>query len=372
MRALPDFLLTLRFLPMAALAVVITGALDAAPVTVGSPPGGYYALHLKGGSDNYVALPLLRPAVATGEITGVQPNRVVVAGAGWASGVYAKNDAAPQGAWYAEFLSGPLKGVFYQILTNSEDTLVLDTEGDDLTAHPAGALGFGDIVRIRPAWTVGGVFGVNDATIVLDPQLSPLSQADSVLLMNNETTGINKAPNQELAYVQGVGWRRAGNSSLDVTGQPLAVGEPIVVRRRAAQDLTLLVVGAPVTEETKVYVPGGDGASANDAYTTLLHTEPVSLNDSGLHNPADPTGSVIRDSLSSLAPTDLLLGWSEGTGFNLAPDQVFYFLRNQGWRQVGSSSTTVGADYLLQPGRAYVVRKDKAHPGVDWPQTPQP
>jgi hypothetical protein len=47
-----------------------------------------------------------------------------------------------------------------------------------------------------------------------------------------------------------------------------------------------------------------------------------------------------------------------------------FYVTGQGWRELGSDSTTVGADMLLDPGKLYLLRKQPDSPSRDWVQTP--
>jgi len=338
-----------------------------------SPPAGYFALEINGGSDNHVSLPLFRAASTHAKVTAVAPDRIICAASKLTPNRFAAAtalDGSPRGAFYAEFTSGRLKGVSYRVLGNSADTIVLETKGDDLTAHPSGALAFGDTIRIRPAWTIAAIFGATDDEVVIEKQPDPSVIGDSVLLYDQAGLGTNKAPNREFFYVAGQGWRAREEGTADMAEQPLRKGEPFLVRRNHAEDVNVVVVGVPLREQAVVFVQGASATVANDSYVSLVHTEPVSLNESGLVNAATPARSIVQESPSLLRRTDLVLEWTKGqAGFHRAPDRIYYYLAGAGWRQAGSASTTVGHDASLVPGRAYVVRKWIGNAGNNWVQS---
>ncbi|MDB6172915.1 MAG: hypothetical protein JWL59_2226 [Chthoniobacteraceae bacterium] len=337
-----------------------------------SPPAGYFAVELNGASDNHVSVPLFRAATTYAKVTAVQPNQIICAAAGFTPRRFATGigpGGVPQGAYHVEFTSGHLKGVSYRILDNSGDGIVVETEGDDLTAHPLGALAFGDTVRIRPAWTVGSLFGNNEDEVIIEKQPNDFVIKDSVLLYDQDRVGTNKAPSREFFYVEGEGWRVRGGGVIDMGEQPIGAGEPFLVRRKGMEALSMIVVGVPLREQAVVFVQGASATQSNDFYVALAQAEPVRLNASGLVDAVTPSQSVVQSSPSILRRTDLLLEWANGqAGFNRAPARIYYYLAGQGWRQAGSASTTVGNDVILEPGRAYIIRKAIGNPGKDWVQ----
>jgi uncharacterized protein (TIGR02597 family) len=334
-----------------------------------TPAAGYFLLNIRGNSDSYVSFPLVQRVASVGKISGVRSNQIVVGSKIWEPGHFRAVAAqATEPPYYAEFASGALRGVRYRVLDNSDDTLVLDTEGDDLTAHPLGAVGFNDIVRLRPLWTVGGVFGSSESDLKLDPKPNPMIPADAVILPDNTEIGQNKAPNMELAFVRGTGWRSSDDLDNDQQHRPFEPTSPMIIRRRNPAGVTLVLLGRVLTGPQAAYVVGGNGLIGNDAYVSLVTPEPVSLSTAGLADPANPTASVIRGSNSILLRGDELLSFGAGTGFNLSPERSFFYLNNTGWREFGTDNGDVGSGFFLEPGKAYIVRKRASNPGVDWIQ----
>lgn len=356
------------------LAIIAVGAaLANAPLAQGdstsyTPAGGYFTMNVQGGTDNHVSLPLMEKAVAFGSISDVSQDKVTARTKNWTDGGFRYVAGSQNATYYAEFASGALAGVRYRILDNTEDTLLLDTQGDDLTAHRLGAVNFGDVVRIRPLWTVGKVFGATESEVVLTPKPNALIPGDSVLLYDDQSVGQNKAPNTEIAFVHGLGWRVTGDLSTDQTFRAFEPGQPLIVRRRSSQSVNVAIVGYALTGAQSMYVQGGDGTSANDAYVSVLFPEAVTLNNSGLYNVASPSTSVVLSSSNSLIPGDQLLAYGNDTGFNSAPVRAFFYLNGAGWREVGNASVTTGDDFALQPGQAYIIRKRANHLGCDWVQ----
>ena len=126
---------------------------------------------------------------------------------------------------------------------------------------PCGAVAFNDTIRLRPLWTVGKIFGSTESEIVLDPKPNALVPGDSVILPNNEKVGQNKAPEVELSFVHSLGWRLTGDIDTDQVHLAFEHATPLIVRRRSATALGLVIVGDVLSSPQAVYVAGGDGAS---------------------------------------------------------------------------------------------------------------
>jgi uncharacterized protein (TIGR02597 family) len=325
--------------------------------------GGSTTLVIKGAADSRLSLPYQHPRIDGGSITGVTANQLVVQGKAWTPDQYVRTAAGVGRTCYALFLDGPLQGVFYKILSNNGDTLVLDTEGDNLTAHPLGAIAFGNRVDIIPYWTVADVFGGTESTVILAPRVSPLFPTDDLLLYDNNSQGLNKAPVATIYYRKNQGWRSVaapGDSSAHTILPP---GFVFVVRRRAAAPLELVNYGVYYRQRRAVYVAGGE-TSGNDQFVSLLLPEPMTLAESNLAN------AVVQPSSSPLIRADEVLVWRVAApGFNSAPDTTLYFRPSVGWLKVGDN-TPISDSFTLAPGEAIIIRKKASSPSADWLQFP--
>lgn len=347
-------------LPVCGLAALLTAGSACAQSS-----GGSTSLLIKGAADTRLSLPYQRPHTDAGTVSGVTAKTVKLQGKAWSIDQFTYKPGEQPETYYGLFLDGPLTGVFYKILSNSPDTLVFDTEGDDLTAHPLGAIAFGNRLHIIPYWRVADVFGDTDATVLLAPRTSPLFPADDLMLYNNSAPGVNKAPNRTLYYRKGAGWRSVDdplNSSADTILPP---GSVFAVRRREDTDLELVNFGVFHKQRRAVYVAGGETAG-NDQFVSLILPEPITLAESSL------AGGVVKPSSSPLIRADEVLVWrAPVSGFNNAPDTTLYYRQGFGWFKVGDS-TPLDNTFTLAPGEAIIVRRKPGSPAADWLQTPPP
>ena len=333
-----------------------------------TPPAGYFAIPIKARSDNHISLPLVQKAAGFGTVSSAGRDRLTISAKNWAPGQFRRRAGADKASYVAEFVTGPLRGISYDILDNNSDTVVLDTQGDDITRHPRGSIGFGDVVRLRPLWTAASVFGDNESNLQIAPRRNALVSGDAVILPDNTGTGVNKGPAAQLAFIRGSGWRSTtGDRTTDRADFAFVPGQPMNVRRLATEDTSVLTIGHVAGGRQAVYLPDG-GTSGNDISVGLLGTESVTLAQSGLVDSASPQLSAFRSSGSTVFRADELMSYGGGSGFNQTPARSFYHLAGAGWREVGSSSSSVGSSVTLEPGRAYLLRKKAGSPGGDWIQ----
>lgn len=339
---------------------------------------GYFKLQAAASSDNKLSIPLNRPAVAYGFVSDIDSGSITISlvdpnsdggpvSPGWDNSQF-KYDlgASPAQAetYYVEFTSGPIDrsyefcGVRYRITDNTDDTLSLDTEGDDLTAQ---TLAVGDTIVIRPYWRIKDVFEYGGSPLI--GAVSDIDDAlDDILLPNYTTQAFNKAPNRTLRYVTGSGWRMFPDPDTDQSNVILPPNYAFILRRRTASALTVPVVGNVPPYRSVTFVSGG--TSGNDTYLSLHYPLPISLEDSGLHLDSP----VVRDSSDPDNPIDRLMGFSAPSGYNQAPSLLYYFYESNGWR-LFPDDTTPKDSTLLQAGTAYVLRRyAEVFPstGVDW------
>lgn len=345
-----------------------------------SDPVGFHVLSIRGASDNVLSVPMERLPVFAGTVQSATATTLTVAAGhsqggapvspAWNSDQFVFNAAAGQPQTFlVEFASGQLKGVFYKIIGNGSNTLTLETEGDDITAHPPlGGVAASDSLRIRPYSRIRDVFEVNGVPVI-EARPNAFTPRDDILIPSSLSIGMNKAPSLTIYYLEGQGWRAAGQGTTDFSDYPLNPNEGLILRRRNPANLSIMSAGAASVIRAVSFVPGGDGTSPNDSYVSLRHPVPVTLDQSGLRS-VDQTNSVIKDSTSDFARQDELLAFDpNATGFNVAPSITYYYRAGQGWKQVGNN-VLVGSSVTLQPATAYIVRKKAQNPGVDWVKDP--
>jgi uncharacterized protein (TIGR02597 family) len=334
-----------------------------------TPAVGYSELTARGASDSFVSIPLVQRSALIARISAVASSTVTLSATGVADGTYAPGSSA---VYYLQFVSGKLAGLSYEILNNQTGVFTLDTRGDDLTNHPLGTVNTGtsgDLVRIRPFWTVGAVFGTDPTQILLDPvaslNSSVYSGADAILLPDNVSVGTEKPSAKVIAYVTGSGWRERSAASTDASATVLWPGVPFTIRRQNPASVNILVVGYVSPDPFVQGLPAMDDGADMDFAASLAFPLSTALSASGLSSGNLP---VIMPSIGDLQLGDLVLDYpADREGFSLPPDKRFYVLITD-WFE-----TEAPADqYVLQPEVGYVLRFRGLHAARYWTQSPPP
>jgi uncharacterized protein (TIGR02597 family) len=331
-----------------------------------TPPAGYWKLTARGASDSMLSVPLVKRSALLARVTVVGQNSITLAADGIADGAYAPG---PRASWYAQFVSGYLEGLCYRVLGNVGGVFALATDGEDLRSHASGLIAAGDagdLVRIRPYWTVADVFGADDFTLQLDAvadlATGPYLASDAILLPDNSAAGTEKRP-LSVSYVADVGWRAAGSPSTDSAAQPLPPGVPFVVRRQRADPAEMVLVGYVPQEPFQVRLPSLALGEDRDVAVALAYPVDCKLADSGLFSTVESVAAITA-SPDALNVRDVLLEFDpERRGFALPAAHCFY-VAGTGWCE----SDAAADDHVLRSGAGYLLRLRGERAGRYWVQ----
>jgi len=343
--------LTFLSLSLALALPVLTQAQDTGTVS----PGGGTIVTITGNADNYISIPYPNNSYGTVRISAVGEAFVVLGG-----DLAAIKDLPfdAEGLYYAEFTTGDLAGVRYNIISLSSTTLFLETLGDDLRSHPAGTIELDDQIRIVRHWTLGEIFGNDDTNILLEPTASLFALKDLVFVPDNLQVGINKTP-RSFYYKAGQGWRTLQNPVTDQGNFKILPGQGLIVRRRVAEDTELVSFGNNRFFPFSVYVQGGDGSSGNDSLLSLQFPKPVTMLESGLADLQADGNPVVEPSPSILQIKDQVMLYEPGSDTPV----ILFYLASQGWRTMNGDDAD---GLLIKPGSAFYVRKGAQSLSTDW------
>jgi uncharacterized protein (TIGR02597 family) len=334
---------------------------------------GYQKMMLRGERDNPVSIPVLKDPVAMARIVSVSSSTVFVNGSVWVRDEFSFIPGIQNNTYVLEFISGDLRGVEYKVVGNTESALVLEVFEDDLTQHPRGVVRVGDLFQVRPLWGLGEVFGSTDDSAILEPLTSPpqpdrVNRGDGVLFPDQQRVGTDKKPLHTFHYMSGGGWRDP-ETLADHTFEPIPQGGALLVRKQSVQDGELVLLGEALRRPLISRIRG-DSERPNDHWIGISFAEPKTLDESGLAN------LVANVSALKLSPNpnelqDELMVWGDlRKGFDREASRTFIFLDGEGWKELGSESLTSGVDFHLEPGKAYLIRKQAGSPSADWTQKP--
>jgi uncharacterized protein (TIGR02597 family) len=330
----------------AIVAVMVPGACGQSAYT---DPVGVFKLAITAASSEEPSLeafsiPLHAIPDDRGRITGLTATSLTDTDKTWTVDEYART-VAGHPVYYVELTDGAAGARRYEIVSNTADTLTIDSAGiDDPVA--AGALA-GDAYVIVPFYRIRDLFG--------EPGNGKLqggdnaAEADNVLLWNG--TGYDT-----IFYSTFFGlntWKFAGGGpeANDVVIWP---GEGFFIRRRAESDLTISVGGAVPVGERLTPVQGGD-------YTFVGMEFPAGVTlDSSELLVADG-GPLTGGDGSDVA--DLVYAWN-GTGYDIYYFSTF-FGQNE-WKKAGGG---LSGSVTLEAGKGYFILELDETDVLDWPRT---
>lgn len=340
---------------------LLAGLVPAGAVTVATPPAGYFRLEAGGGRDNWLSLPLVRRSESVRRISAVGATSLTLGGSALTANAYAPGNS---GAYYVQFVNGNLAGLSYKIVSNTTSEVTLATLGDDLGSHALGAVvvgASGDLVRIRPYWTVADVFGRENAGLLLTP-LSALAtaiytEADALIFPDNQTIATEKLPASVVAYVSGQGWRRQGQPAVDVGASELPAGDPFVFRRQSGTAVSTFLVGYVSQEPGLVRLPALPAGGETDVFAGLFHPGQKRMADLGL------AGSI-EGSADAANARDLLLNPSDiRNGFSIPPARRLHLI-GSAWFEGETSAN----NQTLRSGTGFILRLRGERPVRYWRQ----
>ena len=344
-------------------AALLGGEARAAQVL--SPVAGGFRQTIPSASETWISVPLERRPVYTARVAGVLSDRLIIASdAMVALDPNAFDASAGQPRYYLRFCTGALAGLCYPVSSNSGTQIVLATSGDNLTAHPLGAISTSqDVIRVYPVWNIGTLLGATANEAVLTSTSAapgPVYLGGDVALLPDVTNAtINKAPAAQVAYVNGSGWRASDMSSgTDAASRPILPGQPLGIRRGTAVPLTFTRVGYVPTRPGVLRLPAVAAGGTFDLPFGLLQPGRLTLSAAGL-------STVLKVSASAHSPGDALLMPPDEKGMATpAGGRLQWTGSVTGWREGEAGA----GDVQLVSGQTYVLRFRGAPASQFWRQ----
>jgi uncharacterized protein (TIGR02597 family) len=312
-------------------------------------PVGFITLNVagtggtSGAAISFKGLGLTRLVEYQGIAESVTANTLVDNDASWTENQY--NGAA--GTYYVEIISGPGVGTTYDINTTTAATKKL-TLGQNLAPGITAPVSF----KIRKHWTIASVFGANNESGFQGG--SDVNAADQILIYNG--TGYDVYFYQQSAF--GTGWRNAANAAVDAGPIRIYPEDGVIVKRRQAAAVNVVLMGAVKTGQTSVPITPGTNIVSN------VYAAPMTLLSSGLYTGNNSTGVVGGADPNS---SDQVLIYN-GTGYDIYYYQLSAF--GNGWRSAANAGQDASATQI-PVGSSFVLKRVGAT-GFDWkaPQHP--
>lgn len=335
--------------------------------TAATPPAGFFKLGVRGATDTPLSLPLARRSALLAHVTAVGGTSLTLDFVGVPDGTYAPTAT---GGYYLQFTTGDLEGLTLGITAQTGGTVELAVAGITLTSHPLGAIATGasgDIVRLRPFWTVHDIFGATEPALLLDPTADHSGavyiESDAVLLPANAVAGGDQQPAAELAYVSGTGWRERGDAATDQAGAALPPGEGFTVRRHSVAPVEVVVVGYVPQERLVVTLPAVGAGGVHDVLVGAGAPVARPLSDSGLAASDATHGAITARADVAAAGDEVLEYGADRRGLGVPPERRFALLAS-GWVEAEAAAS----EHPLLPGTGYLLRLRGARDRRFWVQ----
>jgi len=242
---------------------------------------------------------------------------------------------------YVQVLNGPNAGATSDIVSNTDQQISI-TDNFDEIIDPGTT-----IVRIVPHWTLSTVFPGGAG---LGGGVSP-TLADTVTLY--PPTG---SATSYFFHTTSGQWRRGLSNESHAKIPP---GSGVMVTRKRAGDVPILVAGSVPTAPVEVEVGGGSAGATGGKMTLAANPHPadsVSLASSGLYTGNPLTG--VAGGVSPLtADTVTIYNPTNSTGVN-----YFYNTSANQWRRGLSNASSV----TIPQGSAVMVTRKSGRPGFSW------
>ena len=299
---------------------------------VETDPVGYITVTINGNGGSgdaftYMGVPLHAPVSGAGALDATPAaNSLTDTSQSWTADEHAGS--------YVMITSGVNEGVSATISSNTADTL---TTVEDLSSYLAGDESF----EIRPYTTLADVFGATNSA-GLDGG-STAGNADTVLIQSG--AGFDTYYYKDAGFLGGTGWRSSASPSIDESNKVIPYGTGIIVVRKQADDLDLVISGS---------VFGGDAIT------------PVET-DFNWKAPSIPVGLTLNALFGAENEAGLDGGSSAGNADNVvvptASGLTTYYYKNAGflggtgWRSSSSPSIDEGSTVFVQPGQMFLINR---------------
>lgn len=348
--------IAMKKLQISLLALSLTaGALQA---QVSTDPVGFTTISVAGNGGSgqpaytFATLGMYNAVAFQSTTTSVGGSSTLVdTSATWADNAY--NGASGQITYYVEITSGTGAGTTYDITGTTAATQSLTLSQPLLAGITSGAT-----YRIRPHWTLAGVFGATNQNGLTG---GTSTTADQVLVWNSSTQGYTTFY-YKTSGLGGTGWRSFSSPSVDASGTVLYPDDGFIIVRNQASATSLTITGSVKTGQSVIPVPAG--------YTLLgnVYATSMTLASSGLYTGSSSTG--VAGGTSTTA--DQILIWNPAsTGYD-----TYYYktsgLGGTGWRAFSSPSVDASNTPIPAGAAIFVNRIGGGGTGFNWvaPQHP--
>ena len=323
--------------------------------TVATDPVGFITLNVQGTTGlpggatsalSFLGLAFTQPVSYQATLASASGTTLTDSSATWSDNQF--NGA--NGNFYVELTAGTGAGVMSQITATSGANKTITTADDLKLFRHCGVL----VIKIRPNWTLAGVFGTTDQSGL---QGGTASTADQILVYST-STGLYTTYFYQTSGIGGVGWRKVGDTThADQSGAFFKATDGMLVKRFQSASLSFALAGAVKLGQTAIPVAAGLNILSN-VYPSGTFT----LGTSGLQ------ASGLGGGTASTA--DLVLIYDQ---VNAIYNSYYYQtsgIGGTGWRLVGDTTHADKSGITIPFGDSILIQR-KAATAFTW-VAPQP
>ena len=358
-----------RIRPLLCFGLLLFGSICWSPAQeVVSGIFGFNKLDLLGASDTFVSMPFARLADTSTLVSSTSSSNIIqVQGApGWTVDKFVFVSGVQSNTYYVRIESGALEGRYFNITSNTTNTLTLNLNGGSLTG-----LGNNDQISVVPHWTLGSVFGSDGNGIIPSTGTTIPARKTEVYVPNFTISGINISAGGYYLFASGGSntWRKTTGPATNANDDIIRPNSYFFIRHKGVTTNTTFVSLGDVLL-TKAVIPLVVNASSKqDNFISMPRPLELSLNDSGLI----ASGAFVP-STGTTIPTrkdELYIFDNSLTNIQKAAGNPYYYLSTDStWRKVGGGTTNYAASNIFQPGAGYFIRKAAAAVTPVWTNSP--
>ncbi|MBK1792472.1 TIGR02597 family protein [Persicirhabdus sediminis] len=273
--------------------------------------------------------------------------------------------------YYVTFTSGNKVGNYYQVLSNTDNSITVALNGDTLLAS-GNAVQSGDSLVVAKFWTLDTLFPPADqVTVVESSSTSARNRRTQILLPDSVSKGINLAPNRVM-YLSGGAWLEATNSNVEAGSTIIWPDSYFIVRHPSSvTEATTYTISGGVDMNPSIKIPLFTNTdSKQDNFIAIPRPVGVKLKDLGLH---ETEAFVSSSSTSARNRKDTILVYDNNNpGLNKAPSKIYYYVSGSPGNWVDAGDGSVSDDVELEASQGFIIRKAETVDGatVFWNNTP--
>jgi uncharacterized protein (TIGR02597 family) len=337
--------------------------------TVFTDPVGFNKVTCLGNSDTIVGVPLRMNGSENSKLSASP----VVSGSTATLTLLASNLPIWTGSTrYVKFNSGTKDGSWYDVTSNTANTLTINLNGDNLTGVVTG-----DSVLMAEYWTLDTLFPPAAATtdpattghaIVASTGTTLSARRSEILLPDIQGSGINLAVIDKM-YIHGGIWKRSGDTSgANMGGNKLFPDNFFTIRHPATITTSTVFKSFGEVEVRNFTIPLNTLATGSqDIFVSIPRPIPVSLSQLNLWQSGPNSAFVASTGTGLSGRRDMLYVFDNTLAARNKAPSVTYYHNGTSWLKVGDGTVNHDAD-IIPAGVGIMIRKFRTVGGgsVDW------